>query len=118
MEVGAVEYVQMLSECLAVPRCRRPSRRQKAAPGAYSDAGSSARELSVLKDAALANEGYRKHSRRKGSRRCASFKAWLQAVAQKAAEAGTEGGFLGFGGVDVSDAQKATLGEISAALKA
>jgi hypothetical protein len=39
-----------------------------------------------------------------------------QGVAQKAAEAGTEGGFLGFGGVAVSDAEKATLVEISAAL--
>ena len=38
-----------------------------------------------------------------------AFKAWLQEVAQKAAEAGTEGGFLGFGGVAVSDAEKATL---------
>ena len=44
------------------------------------------------------------------------FKAWLQNVAQKAAEAGKEGGFLGFGGVAVSEAEKATLGEISAAL--
>lgn len=46
----------------------------------------------------------------------AAFKAWLQQVAQKAAEAGTEGGFLGFGGVAVSDAERATLAEISAAL--
>ena len=45
-----------------------------------------------------------------------AFKSWLQAVAQKAAEAGTEGGFLGFGGVTVSDAEKATLADISAAL--
>jgi hypothetical protein len=44
------------------------------------------------------------------------FKAWLREVAQKAAEAGTEGGFLGFGGVAVSDAEKATLAEISSAL--
>jgi hypothetical protein len=34
------------------------------------------------------------------------------------AEAGTEGGFLGFGGVNVSDAEKATLGEISKILGA
>ena len=47
----------------------------------------------------------------------AAFKSWLQAVAQKAAEAGIEGGFLGFGGVAVSEAEKATLGEISTALK-
>jgi len=37
-------------------------------------------------------------------------------VAQKAAEAGNEGGFLGFGGVAVSEAEKATLAEISTAL--
>jgi hypothetical protein len=45
-----------------------------------------------------------------------SFKAWLQDVAQKAVEAGSEGGFLGFGGVAVSDAERATLAEITAAL--
>ena len=39
----------------------------------------------------------------------AGFKMWLQSVAQKAAEAGNEGGFLGFGGVAVSDAERATL---------
>jgi hypothetical protein len=47
----------------------------------------------------------------------AAFRSWLEGVAQKAAEAGTEGGFLGFGGVAVSDAEKATLAEISAALR-
>ncbi len=46
----------------------------------------------------------------------AAFKSWLRSVAQKSAEAGTEGGFLGFGGVAVSDAEKATLEEISHAL--
>jgi hypothetical protein len=46
----------------------------------------------------------------------AAFKTWLRHVAQEAAEAGTEGGFLGFGGVAVSDAEKAVLTEISAAL--
>ena len=44
------------------------------------------------------------------------FKAWLSQVAKKAAEAGSEGGFLGFGGVAVSDAEQATLAEISTAL--
>jgi hypothetical protein len=33
-----------------------------------------------------------------------------------AAEASSEGGFLGFGGVRVSDAEKATLAELDAAL--
>jgi hypothetical protein len=52
----------------------------------------------------------------KASEDAAAFKGWLQEVAQKAAEAGTEGGFLGFGGVAVSEAEKATLAEISSAL--
>jgi hypothetical protein len=47
----------------------------------------------------------------------AAFKAWLQAIAQRVAEAAKEGSFLGFGGVQVSDAEKATLAEVSGALK-
>jgi hypothetical protein len=46
-----------------------------------------------------------------------AFKSWLQEIAQKAAEAAKEGGFLGFGGIAVSDAEKATLAEIAAALQ-
>ena len=46
----------------------------------------------------------------------AAYKAWLLQIANSVAEASKEGGFLGFGGVDVSDAEKATLSEISAAL--
>jgi hypothetical protein len=45
-----------------------------------------------------------------------AFKDWLRAIAQKAAEAAKEGGFLGFGGVAVSDAEKVALGEITQAL--
>lgn len=44
------------------------------------------------------------------------FKTWLHHIAEGAAEAASEGGFLGFGGVQVSDAEKATLGELSNAL--
>lgn len=46
----------------------------------------------------------------------AAFKAWLQQISQGVAEAATEGGFAGFGGTLVSDAEKATLEEISNAL--
>ncbi len=46
----------------------------------------------------------------------AAFKTWLRDIAQKAAEAANEGGFLGFGGIAVSDAEKAMLAEISTAL--
>jgi hypothetical protein len=48
----------------------------------------------------------------------AAFKGWLQQISQHVAEASNEGGFLGVGGVPVSEAEKATLNEISTALKA
>lgn len=46
----------------------------------------------------------------------AAFTGWLRDTAQKVAEAGTEGGFLGFGGEKVSDAERRTLADIDAAL--
>ena len=46
----------------------------------------------------------------------AAFKGWLREISQHVAEASKEGGFLGIGGVLVSDAEKATLTEISSAL--
>lgn len=45
-----------------------------------------------------------------------AFKDWLKDIASKVAEAGTEGGFLGFGGIKVSELEKATLDEISTIL--
>lgn len=44
------------------------------------------------------------------------FKTWLQHIAAGAAEAANEGGFLGFGGVRVSEKERATLNEVSSAL--
>ena len=46
----------------------------------------------------------------------AAFKAWLAHISQSVAEAAKEGGFLGFGGIQVSEAEKATLAEIATAL--
>jgi hypothetical protein len=46
----------------------------------------------------------------------AAFKNWLSEISRGVAEASKEGGFLGFGGVAVSDAEKATLAEIAGAL--
>ena len=48
----------------------------------------------------------------------AAFKGWLRSISQKVAEASAEGGFLGIGGVQVSDAEKATLADIAKALGA
>jgi hypothetical protein len=44
------------------------------------------------------------------------FKTWLHHIAENAAEASAEGGFMGFGGVQASDAEKTTLAELSRAL--
>jgi hypothetical protein len=44
------------------------------------------------------------------------FKTWLQHIATGAAEAANEGGFMGFGGVRVSEKERATLNEVSSAL--
>lgn len=54
----------------------------------------------------------------KAPQEAAAVKAWLRQISENVAEASKEGGFLGFGGVAVSDAEKATLSEIDAALKA
>jgi hypothetical protein len=47
----------------------------------------------------------------------AAFKGWLRQISQHVAEAAPEGGFLCIGGLLVSDAEKATLAQISNALK-
>ena len=44
------------------------------------------------------------------------FKAWLKHVSERVAEASTEGGFLGFGGVKVTEAEKASIEDVARAL--
>ena len=63
----------------------------------------SLREVSAIVDARAPDEA-------------AAFKTWLREISQKVAEAAVEGSFLGFGGVRVSDAETATLRDISKAL--
>jgi hypothetical protein len=47
----------------------------------------------------------------------AAFRNWLRQISQTTAETASEGGgLLGFGGVQVGGAEKATLAEISGAL--
>jgi hypothetical protein len=46
----------------------------------------------------------------------AGFKAWLKHIAEKVAEASTEGGFLGFGGITVTDSEKASIADVVKAL--
>jgi len=47
-----------------------------------------------------------------------AYKGWLVKIASSVAEASKEGGFLGFGGMQVSDAERATLADLTAALQA
>ena len=53
----------------------------------------------------------------KAPQEAAGFKDWLKHIAERVAEASSTGGFFGFGGVQVTDAEKATIAEIAAALK-
>ena len=44
------------------------------------------------------------------------FRTWLMSIAQRAAEAAKEGGFLGFGGTVVSDQEKTALSRLGSEL--
>jgi hypothetical protein len=44
------------------------------------------------------------------------FKTWLMSIARGAAEAAKEGGFLGFGGTQVSEKEQSALSQLGAAL--
>lgn len=46
-----------------------------------------------------------------------AFKTWLLEIARQSAEAAKEGGFMGFGGVRVNEAEEAALSRIRAALR-
>jgi hypothetical protein len=53
----------------------------------------------------------------KAPEHAAAVRRWLASISREVAAASKEGGFLGFGGVQVSDAEKATLDQVAAALK-
>ena len=91
-------------------RARRRSRRAADA-AVWQNARRNCRRnrLEILKQAAAIVSA-------KSPADAAAFKAWLQHISQSVAEASAEGGFLGFGGVQVSDAEKATLAQIAATL--
>ena len=99
-------------------RSTKPSRRQSTTtwscpPNATywsaSTAEITAKSLEVLRQAAALVDA-------KAPADATAFKIWLCHISQAVAEASTEGGFFSFGGVRVSDAEKATLAQISAIL--
>jgi hypothetical protein len=54
--------------------------------------------------------------RQLGGPDAAPFKTWLAGAAKSVGEAAPEGGFLGFGGTQVSETEKTTVAQIAAAL--
>ena len=48
----------------------------------------------------------------------AQYRQWALGVADKVAMASTEGGFLGFGGTRLSDAEKSLIDQLKTALRA
>jgi hypothetical protein len=54
--------------------------------------------------------------REKAPQDAAAFAAWLRQIAGAVAEAAKEGGFMGFGGEKVSDAERKTLADLGAVL--
>jgi hypothetical protein len=80
-----------------------------ATTGAKTPAEIVAKALDALKAASAVLDA-------KGGPDAMPFKTWLAGVAKSVAEAAPEGGFLGFGGTQVSDAEKATVAQIAGAL--
>jgi hypothetical protein len=109
-DANASPFVRDVAQDFATPEGRATSR-------AALQARFSGRKIDAIKDAALEElKAVSAILDLKAPTDAPAFKAWLQDVAEKAAEAGTEGGFLGFGGVAVSEAEKAALTEVAAAL--
>lgn len=76
-------------------------------------------QLSEIKGRSLAELGRTAEIlKAKAPAESAAFRNWLNEIAKLVAEAGVEGGFLGFGGVKVTESERATLSEIASALNA
>jgi hypothetical protein len=104
------ELVRAVASDFATPQAR--SDVQKALKDCVADAQPTdcvQRSLAHLRDVSKILDA-------KAPADAAAFKAWLRSIGQNVAEAASEGSFLGFGGVRVSDAEKATLDDIAKAL--
>jgi hypothetical protein len=110
MDKSADELIRAVTEDLLTPEGRTSAREGVRAVATGGDFGGiKDRALAELKQAASIVDA-------KAPADAVAFKSWLAHTAKLVAEAGKEGGFLGFGGVAVSDKEKATLAEINAVL--
>ena len=81
--------------------------------------GNREQQMVNLKSAVLARirEAANLVSRKATPEEAKAYKQMIMSVAEKAANASKEGGFLGFGGVRVSNAEQSFLNEVKAALQ-
>jgi hypothetical protein len=104
------ELVRAVANDLATSEGRQAVRDELKATLQGGDAGNvSSKSIAALHEVASLLD-------RKAPADAAGFKTWLQQIATGAAEAANEGGFMGFGGVRVSEAERATIGELASAL--
>jgi hypothetical protein len=81
--------------------------------------GNREQRMANLKSAVLARikDAANLLSRKATPEEAKAYKQMVMSVAEKAANASKEGGFLGFGGVRVSNAEQSFLNEVKAALQ-
>src|ERR1700722_3961458 len=101
--------IGMMRESMARARALAQDGVKTAITGAKTPAEIVAKALDALKAASAVLDA-------KGGADAMPFKSWLAGVAKSVAEAAPEGGFLGFGGTQVSEAEKATVAQIAGAL--
>jgi hypothetical protein len=111
-ESSSNELIKAVAADLATPEGRA-----QATQGIQTDfAGASpaqikARAIEALRRTAAIVDG------KTDPEKAREFKLWLRSISQEVAEAAKEGGFLGIGGVRVSEAEHTALREISDALR-
>ena len=106
----AAPLIQAVIADLETPDGRTGARAElKTLIGGKSPAEAKAASLAALAEAAQIIDA-------KAEGDGAAYKAWLAQVARHVAESASEGGFLGFGGTQVTDNERATLGDISRVL--
>jgi hypothetical protein len=129
MTAGKSGPIQMAKEMFAVGKTLSEADKQGSANGLISaivaaikanerpEAPAQAKTIEEARNNAL------EHLRRtaaivdsKATTDAPEFKRWLAAIGKNVAEAATEGGFLGFGGTQVTDEERAAERELAAAL--
>jgi hypothetical protein len=91
-------------------RTRVRAAMKKRLEGAAASADVKSRSIETLRQASALLDT-------KAPEEAKSVKTWMRAIGQSVAEAAPEGGLFGFGGVQVSASETATLAELSNALK-